>query len=183
MIDIGHAHRGSAFRDQGWNIQLYAADGVCVPAPLRGWHMKTPMPFHLAAPRLSQARPHHPPGIGRWKGDRFGCQATYLSYKHTHNHAVPSAYLGYGSRVEAACLGGSNGSLRLQCARVRTYEVDEGSTCPHRSFRMSGDLPILQAHSHSKCSPGLQLESQSWTSWRLQRFPPPAVCAYTDVRG
>ena len=117
MIDIGHAHRGSAFRDQGWNIQLYAADGVCVPAPLRGWHMKTPMPFHLAAPRLSQARPHHPPGIGRWKGDRFGCQATYRSYKHTHTRSG-SAHLSYRLRVQAARLGRTKSAVHLQCVRA-----------------------------------------------------------------
>ena len=49
-----------------------------------------------------------------------------------------------------AHLGGSNASLRLQCARAQAYTGDEGSTCVHRPLRMPGDLHILQnTHTHT----------------------------------
>ena len=90
--------------------------------------------------------------------DPFACQATYLSYKHTHTRSG-SAGLSYRLRVEAGHLGGSNASLRLRCARAQAYTGDECPTCAHRPFPMPGDLHILQAHAHAlwKRTPELQV--------------------------
>ena len=78
--------------------------------------------------------------------DRFGCQAIYTSYQHTHTHAA-STHFSFSLRFEGVHLGSSNGSFCLKvcvcvcaCACVRVCVC--ACVCVYRRTQVTRALHV-----------------------------------------